>query len=87
MVIFIAFGGKKVYVSQFAMELETRQMAGVRKVVLPVFELLHGIFSQWRYIDNILPEIFLKKKFRKQYSFIPYGCEVAGTAGKQSNSG
>lgn len=73
---FLRLAGKKVYVSQFAMDWKRDKWPWYGKLFYRISNYLTAIFPTAVVFDNIFTREYFEKKFRKQFYFIPYGAEV-----------
>lgn len=74
--IFLRLAGKRVYVTQFAMDWKRDKWPWYGKLFYRISNYLTAIFPTAVVFDNIFTKEFFEKKFRKQFYFIPYGAEV-----------
>jgi glycosyltransferase involved in cell wall biosynthesis len=68
--------GKKVYVSQFAMDWKRDKWPWYGKLFYKFSNYLTAYFPNKVIFDNIFTKQFFESKFHRQYEFIPYGSEV-----------
>lgn len=68
--------GKRVFISQFAMDWKRDKWPWYGKMFYKVSNYLTAYFPSAVAFDNIFIKEYFEKKFRKQFYFIPYGSEV-----------
>jgi len=68
--------GKKVYVSQFAMDWKRDKWPWYGKLFYKFSIYLTAYFPNTVIFDNIYTKQFFEVKFNRKYEFIPYGAEV-----------
>ena len=73
---FLRLAGKRVYVSQFAMDWKRDKWPWYGKLFYRMSNYLTALFPTAVVFDNIFTREYFEKKFRKQFYFIPYGAEV-----------
>lgn len=73
---FLRLAGKRVYVSQFAMDWKRDKWPWYGKLFYRMSNYLTALFPSAVVFDNIFTREYFEKKFRKQFYFIPYGAEV-----------
>jgi glycosyltransferase involved in cell wall biosynthesis len=76
--------GKKVFVSQFAMDWKRDKWPWYGKLFYLISNYLTAYFPNAVIFDNIFNEEFFEQKFKKRFYFIPYGAEVPAS-GKNTN--
>lgn len=74
--VFLRLAGKKVIVSQFAMDWKRDKWPWYGKLYYVISNYLTAYLPHKVAFDNIYTKDFFEKKFNKQYDFIPYGAEV-----------
>lgn len=74
--LFLRLAGKKVYVSQFAMDWKRDKWPWYGKLFYMFSNYLTAYIPTGVVFDNIYTKEFFEKKFRRSYEFIPYGSEV-----------
>jgi glycosyltransferase involved in cell wall biosynthesis len=75
-VLFLRCAGKRVYLSQFAMDWKRDKWPWYGKLFYRVSNFLTAMFPTAVVFDNIFTKEYFEKKFKRQYYFIPYGAEV-----------
>ena len=73
---FLRLAGKRVYVSQFAMDWKRDKWPWYGKLFYRMSNYLTALFPTAVVFDNIFTREYFEKKFRKQFYFSPYGAEV-----------
>lgn len=68
--------GKRVYVSQFAMDWKRDKWPWYGKLFYRFSNYLTALFPNAVVFDNIFTKEYFEKKFRRKFYFIPYGSEV-----------
>jgi glycosyltransferase involved in cell wall biosynthesis len=68
--------GKKVYVSQFAMDWKRDKWPWYGKLFYKFSNYLTAYFPNKVIFDNIYTKEYFESRFKKRYEFIPYGSEV-----------
>jgi len=68
--------GKKVYISQFAMDWKRDKWPWYGKLFYLFSNYLTAYCPNEVIFDNVYSKEYFEKKFNKTYSFIPYGSEV-----------
>lgn len=68
--------GKKVFVSQFAMDWKRDKWPWYGKFFYKISNYFTAYFPNGVIFDNIFTKDYFENKFKKTYAFIPYGCEV-----------
>jgi len=74
--LFLRLSGKKVFVSQFAMDWKRDKWPWYGKLFYQFSNYLTAYIPNGVIFDNIYTKEFFERKFRRQYDFIPYGAEV-----------
>ena len=74
--IFLRIAGKRVVVSQFAMDWKRDKWPWYGKLFYLVSNYLTAYFPNHVIFDNIFTKEYFEKKFNKSFVFIPYGSEV-----------
>jgi glycosyltransferase involved in cell wall biosynthesis len=74
--IFLRLFGKRVYVSQFAMDWKRDKWPWYGKLFYKFSNYLTAYFPNGVVFDNIFTKKYFEEKFNRQYYFIPYGSEV-----------
>lgn len=74
--VFLRFAGKKVVVSQFAMDWKRDKWPWYGKLFYLVSNYLTAYFPNHVAFDNVFTKEYFEKKFNKSFDFIPYGSEV-----------
>jgi glycosyltransferase involved in cell wall biosynthesis len=72
----LRLAGKKVYVSQFAMDWKRDKWPWYGKLYYRISNYLTAYFPNMVLFDNVYTKEYFEKKFNKKFEFIPYGCEV-----------
>jgi glycosyltransferase involved in cell wall biosynthesis len=72
----LRMAGKKVFVSQFAMDWKRDKWSWYGKLYYRLSNYMTAYFPNMVLFDNIYTKDYFEKKFSKKFSFIPYGCEV-----------
>ena len=73
---FLRTAGKRVVVTQFAMDWKRDKWPWYGKIFYIVSSYLTAYCPNAVAFDNIFTKEFFEKKFKRKYSFIPYGSEV-----------
>ena len=73
---FLRCAGKRVYISQFAMDWKRDKWPWYGKLFYWFSNYLTALFPTAVVFDNIFTKEFFEKKFKRQFYFIPYGSEV-----------
>ena len=73
---FLRCAGKRVYVSQFAMDWKRDKWPWYGKLYYRFSNYLTAIFPTKVIFDNVFTKDYFEKKFKKRFHFIPYGAEV-----------
>jgi len=74
--IFLRCAGKRVYVSQFAMDWKRGKWPWYGKLFYRISNYLTALFPTAVVFDNIFTKEYFENKFKRQFYFIPYGAEV-----------
>lgn len=74
--LFLRMAGKKVIVSQFAMDWKRDKWPWYGKLYYRLSNYMTAYFPNMVLFDNIYTKAYFEKKFNKKFGFIPYGCEV-----------
>ena len=74
--LFLRLFGKKVFVSQFAMDWKRDKWPWYGKLFYHFSNYLTAYIPNRIIFDNIYTREYFVKRFRRQYDFIPYGSEV-----------
>lgn len=74
--IFLRLSGKRVVVSQFAMDWKRDKWPWYGKLFYRVSNYLTSWLPSKVAFDNIFTRDYFEKKFKKKFDFIPYGAEV-----------
>jgi len=74
--LFLRLAGKKVIVSQFAMDWKRDKWPWYGKLYYKVSNNLTAIYPNSVVFDNIFTKEYFENKFKRTYDFIPYGSEV-----------
>jgi len=74
--LFLRMTGKKVFVSQFAMDWKRDKWPWYGKIYYRFSNYLTAYLPNEVLFDNIYTKEYFEKKFKKKFGFIPYGCEV-----------
>lgn len=73
---FLRCAGKRVYISQFAMDWKRDKWPWYGKLFYRFSNYLTALFPSAVVFDNIFTKEYFEKKFKRQFYFIPYGAEV-----------
>ena len=73
---FLRIAGKRVVVTQFAMDWKRDKWPWYGKIFYIVSSYLTAYCPNAVAFDNVFTKEFFEKKFKRQYAFIPYGSEV-----------
>jgi glycosyltransferase involved in cell wall biosynthesis len=68
--------GKKVFVSQFAMDWKRDKWPWYGKLYYRFSNYMTAYFPNMVLFDNIYTKEYFEKKFNRKFGYIPYGCEV-----------
>ncbi|HEY0432810.1 MAG TPA: glycosyltransferase family 4 protein [Chitinophagaceae bacterium] len=74
--IFLRLAGKRVIVSQFAMDWKRDKWPWYGKLFYRFSNYLTAYLPNKVVFDNVFTQEYFEKKFHKKYAFIPYGSEV-----------
>ena len=74
--ILLRCAGKRVYITQFAMDWKRDKWPWYGKVFYRFSNYLTAYFPTAVIFDNIFTQEYFEKKFKRKYYFIPYGSEV-----------
>jgi glycosyltransferase involved in cell wall biosynthesis len=74
--IFLRLAGKKVIVTQFAMDWKRDKWPWYGKLFYKVSNYLTAWLPNHVVFDNVFTQEYFEKRFKKTYHFIPYGSEV-----------
>ena len=74
--LLLRLAGKKVVVSQFAMDWKRDKWPWYGKLFYMVSNYLTAYAPNAVAFDNVFTKEFFEKKFNRKYDFIPYGSEV-----------
>ena len=74
--LFLRIFGKRVYVSQFAMDWKRDKWPWYGKLFYKMSNYLTAYIPNGVAFDNIFTREYFEKKFRRNFYFIPYGSEV-----------
>lgn len=74
--LFLRLFGKKVFLSQFAMDWKRAIWPWYAKLFYHFSNYLTAYIPNKVVFDNIYTKEYFEKKFHRQYDFIPYGSEV-----------
>ena len=80
-VILLRAAGKKVFVSQFAMDWKRDKWPWYGKLYYLVSIYLTAFLPNRVIFDNIYTRDYFEERFKKKFDFIPYGSEVPETDG------
>ena len=73
---FLRMFGKRVFVSQFAMDWKRDKWPWYGKLFYKVSNYLTAYIPNGVVFDNIFTKEYFEKRFHRKYYFIPYGAEV-----------
>lgn len=73
---FLRIAGKRVYVSQFAMDWKRDKWPWYGKLFYRLSNYLTAYFPNEVVFDNLFTKEYFEKKFRRRFHFVPYGSEV-----------
>jgi glycosyltransferase involved in cell wall biosynthesis len=73
---FLRLFGKKVFISQFAMDWKRDKWPWYGKLFYKFSNYLTAYVPSGVVFDNIFTKEYFEKKFKRKYYFIPYGSEV-----------
>jgi glycosyltransferase involved in cell wall biosynthesis len=74
--LFLRLSGKKVFVSQFAMDWKRDKWPWYGKLFYQISNYLTAYIPNMVIFDNIFTKDYFEKRFHRHYEFIPYGSEV-----------
>ena len=74
--VFLRLAGKRVVVSQFAMDWKRAKWPWYGKLFYRVSNYITAYLPNKVVFDNVFTQEYFEKKFKRQYGFIPYGSEV-----------
>jgi glycosyltransferase involved in cell wall biosynthesis len=74
--VFLRLAGKRVYVSQFAMDWKRDKWPWYGKLFYKLSNYLTAFVPNGVAFDNTFTKVYFEKKFNRQFYFIPYGSEV-----------
>jgi len=74
--ILLRCAGKRVYITQFAMDWKRDKWPWYGKLFYRFSNYLTAYFPTAVVFDNIFTQEYFEKKFKREYYFIPYGSEV-----------
>ena len=74
--LFLRIAGKRIVVSQFAMDWKRDKWAWYGKLFYIISNYLTAYCPNAVAFDNVFTKEYFEKKFNRQYQFIPYGSEV-----------
>jgi glycosyltransferase involved in cell wall biosynthesis len=74
--ILLRIAGKKVILSQFAMDWKRDKWPWYAKVYYKISNYITAYLPNKTVFDNIFTKAYFEKKFSRLYNFIPYGSEV-----------
>jgi glycosyltransferase involved in cell wall biosynthesis len=74
--IFLRCAGKRVCVSQFAMDWKRDKWPWYGKLFYRLSNYITAYFPNAVVFDNVFTRDYFEKKFRRKFQFIPYGSEV-----------
>ncbi|HEV8505172.1 MAG TPA: glycosyltransferase family 4 protein [Chitinophagaceae bacterium] len=74
--IFLRLAGKRVVVSQFAMDWKRAKWPWYGKLFYRVSNYITAYLPNKVVFDNVFTRDYFEKKFKRKYGFIPYGSEV-----------
>lgn len=72
----LRLAGKKVVITQFAMDWKRDKWPWYGKLFYLFSNFITAYFPNKVVFDNVFTMDYFEKKYRKSFSFIPYGCEV-----------
>jgi len=79
--ILLRLAGKRVIVSQFAMDWKRDKWPWYGKLFYRVSNYITAYLPNKVAFDNIYTQEYFQKRFRREYDFIPYGSEVPPVPG------
>jgi glycosyltransferase involved in cell wall biosynthesis len=74
--IFLRLAGKRVVVSQFAMDWKRDKWPWYGKLFYIVSNYITAYLPNKVVFDNVFTKEYFEKKFSKEFDFVPYGSEV-----------
>ncbi len=74
--LLLRMAGKRVVVSQFAMDWKRDKWPWYGKLFYIVSNYLTAYFPNAVAFDNVFTKEYFEKKFNRKYEFVPYGSEV-----------
>lgn len=74
--VLLRLAGKRVVVSQFAMDWKRDKWPWYGKLFYKISNYLTAYCPNAVAFDNVFTKEYFEKKFNRQYNFIPYGSEV-----------
>jgi len=74
--VFLRLAGKRVFISQDGVDWKREKWPWYAKLYLYISSMITAYVPNDVIIDNIFSKEFFEKRFRKKFSFIPYGSEV-----------
>jgi glycosyltransferase involved in cell wall biosynthesis len=74
--LFLRMFGKRVFVSQFAMDWKRDKWPWYGKLFYKVSNYLTAYVPNGVVFDNVFTKLYFEKKFHRQFYFVPYGAEV-----------
>ncbi len=74
--VFLRLAGKRVVISQFAMDWKRDKWPWYGKLFYKISNYLTAYCPNSVAFDNVFTKEYFEKKFKRQYQFIPYGSEV-----------
>lgn len=72
----LRLAGKKVVVTQFAMDWKREKWPWYGKLFYLLSNIFTAYFPNEVIFDNVFTLEYFEKKYHKSFNFIPYGCEV-----------
>jgi len=74
--VFLRLAGKRVFISQDGVDWKREKWPWYAKLYLYISAMITAFIPNDVIIDNIFSKEFFEKRFKKKFSFIPYGSEV-----------
>ena len=74
--VFLRIAGKRVIVSQFAMDWKRAKWPWYGKLFYRASNYITAYLPNKVVFDNVFTREYFEKKFKRKYGFIPYGSEV-----------
>jgi len=74
--ILLRLTGKRVFISQDGVDWKREKWSWYAKLYLYISSMITAYIPNDVIIDNIFSKEFFEKRFKKKFSFIPYGSEV-----------